>query len=180
MRYQPIIAILLLIAVVLLAGCTDEETAPPSDSVSVEPVLPGQELILIGDVTGDGLAGGTIDTIDITVALAPGVKPINMEEISIVYADTIKTETLVPVEGYRGNPPQGCWGILGVNNEVGSPNNRIEDKEQFVLRLNPRTYLPAKRMAIIVVRPPSGAVPLTIRRFAPAEIVAQGNILSPP
>lgn len=180
MRYQPIIIIAFLIAAVFLAGCTDEDQVPPTDSISVEPVLPGQELVLVGDVTGDGLAGGTIDTIDITVALAPGAKPIDMEKISIVYADTIKTETLIPVEGYRGDPPQGCWGIIGVNNEVGSPNNRLEDKEQFVIRLNPRAYLPAKRMAIIVVRPHSGSAPLTIRRFAPPEIAAHGNILTPP
>lgn len=169
-----------LIATVFLAGCTDEDQAPPMDSVSVEPILPGQELVLAGDVTGDGLAGGTIDTMDITVALAPGAKPIDMEKISIVYADTIKTETLTPVEGYRGDPPQGCWGIISVNNEVGSSNNRLEDKEQFMIRLNPRAYLPAKRMAIIVVRPPSGSPPLTIRRFAPPEIAASGNILTPP
>jgi len=181
LKWQPFIIIGLLIAAALFAGCTDDEGLPPTDSVSVEPVLPGQELVLAGDVTGNGLAKGALDTIDITIALAPGAKPVDMEKISIVYADTIKTETLIPVEGYRGDPPQGCWGILNVINEVGnSSNNRLEDKEQFVIRLNPRSYLPAKRMAIIVVRPPSGAIPLTIRRFAPPEIAADGNLLTPP
>ncbi|PKG32964.1 hypothetical protein [Methanoregula sp.] len=180
MRYRFFIIVTLLVAAVFLAGCTDEEHSPIAETLSAEPALPGQALVLVGDVTGDGLAGGTIDTIDITVALVPGARPIDMEKISIVYADTIKTETLIPVEGYWGNPPQGCWGILNVVGQVGDQNSRIEDREQFVIRLNPRAYLPAKRMAVIVVRAPAVATPLTIRRFAPAEIVAQGNILTPP
>lgn len=179
MKWKPLIIIVLIIAAVLVAGCTDDEVPPPTDSVSADPVLPGQNLVLAGDVTGEGLAGGTIDTIDITIALAPGAKPVDMEKISIVYADTIKTETLIPVEGYWGNPPQGCWGILNVKDQIGDKNTRLEDKEKFVIRLNPRAYLPANRMAIMVVRSPGSTTPLTIRRFAPPEIAAQGNILSP-
>jgi hypothetical protein len=180
LRYQFFIIVTLLVAAVFLAGCTDEDLSPIAETLSAEPPLPGQALVLVGDVTGDGLAGGTIDTIDITVSLVPGSRPIDMEKISIVYADTIKTESLIPVEGYWGNPPMGCWGILNVVDQVGDQNNRIEDKEQFVIRLNPRAYLPAKRMVVIVVRAPAVTTPLTIRRFAPAEIAAQGNILTPP
>lgn len=180
MRYRFFIIVTLLVAAVLVAGCTDEDISPIVDTLSAEPPLPGQALALVGDVTGDGIAGGTIDTIDITIALVPGARPIEMEKVTIVYADTIKTETLIPVEGYWGNPPVGCWGILNVVDQVGDQNTRIEDKEQFVIRLNPRAYLPAKRMTIIVVRAPAVTTPLTIRRFAPAEILAQGNILTPP
>ncbi len=178
-KWKPFIIIVFIIAAVMTSGCTDEDVPLPVDSVSVDPVLPGQNLVLSKDVTGDGLAGGTIDTIDITIALAPGAKSVDIEKISIVYADTIKTETLVPVEGYWGNPPQGCWGVLGVIDQIGDKNSRLEDKEQFEIRLNPRAYLPANRMAIIVVRYPGSTTPLTIRRFAPPEIAAQGNILTP-
>jgi len=180
LRYQFFIIVTLLVAAVFLAGCTEEDISPIAETLSAEPPLPGQALVLVGDVTGDGLAGGTIDTIDLTITLVPGARPIDMEKVSIVYADTIKTETLIPVEGYWGNPPMGCWGILNVVDQIGDQNNRIEDKEQFVIRLNPRAYLPAKRMVVIVVRAPAVATPLTIRRFAPAEIAAQGNILTPP
>lgn len=179
MKWTPFIILIFVIAAVMIAGCTDDEVPPPTDSAPADPVLPGQNLVIIGDVTGDGLAGGTIDTIDITIALAPGAKPVDMEKLSIVYADTIKTETLIPVEGYWGNPPQGCWGILKVVDQVGDKNTRLEDKEKFVIRLNPRAYLPANRMAVIVVRSPASTTPLTIRRFAPPEIAAQGNILLP-
>lgn len=176
MSRLPLLAIGLLVAAILLAGCTDDNGTvpelPPSDVV-----LPGQTMQVTGLVTGDGIAGGTIDTITFSVALVPGSKPINMDNITIVYADTIKTETLIPVEGYRGNPPQGCWGILRVNNEIGSPNDRLEDTEEFVIQINPRAYLPANRLATIVVRPPHGT-PLTFRRTAPSTIRATGNVLS--
>lgn len=170
--------ILMLVAMVLIAGCTDEDTAVPATTPALDPVLPGQVLVNAGDVTGDGIAGGTIDTITFTVGLAPGSKPVDMEKITIYYADTIKTETLLPVNGYRGNPPAGYWGIMGVNNEIGNPNNRLEDKEQFVIRINPRVYLPANRMVTIVVRSPGAVTPLTIQRIAPATILATNNILT--
>jgi hypothetical protein len=179
-KWQPFVVIVLLILVVLAAGCMDDEVPLHPESVSADPVLPGQDVILIGDVSGDGLEGGAIDTITLTIGLAPGVKALDIEAISIVYADTLKTETLIPVEGYWGDPPQAAWGILQVFNQVGTSNNRIEDREQFVIRTNPRSYLPAKRMVVIVVRPSSSTVPLTIRRFAPSTITAQGNILTPP
>jgi hypothetical protein len=178
-KWQFIIVTGILIAAVIAAGCTDEEVPAPLDSLSGDPVLPGQVLMATGDVTGDGIAGGTIDTITFAIGLVPGNRPVDIEKVSIVYADTIKTETLIPVEGYRGDPPQGSWGILEVINQVGDTNNQLEDKEQFVIRINPRSYLPSKRMAIIVIRPAMGTTPLTLRRFAPSEIFAQGNILSP-
>jgi hypothetical protein len=165
----------LLIAAILMAGCTDTSDNVP-DLPPAEVVLPGQTMELNGFVTGDGIAGGTIDTITFTIELVPGAKPVNMENVTIIYADTIKTETLIPVQGYRGNPPQGCWGILNVIDEVGTTNNRLEDTEKFVIRINPRSYLPANRMVTIVLRPPVGT-PLTIRRVAPSTIVAVNNVL---
>jgi archaellin len=176
-KWQFFIVVGMLIFVVLVAGCTEEAPpgpAPPATDV----VQPGQVLALIGDVTGDGIAGGTIDTITFTVGLLPGKGPVDMEKISIYYADTIDTESLEPVTGYRGDPPRGKWGILNVTNEIGTPNNRLDDQEQFVIRVNPWAYLPAKRMVTIVVRTPTGT-PLTIRRIAPPTILKENNILLP-
>ncbi|MFA6331450.1 MAG: hypothetical protein WCX22_00720 [Methanoregula sp.] len=175
MKWQFFLLTGILIAVVLAAGCTDEETPVNTLGVTNSP-LPGQNLVTIGDITGDGLAGGTINTITFTVGLVPGAKMIDMEKISIIYADTIKTETLKPVEGYRGDPARGEWGILYVTNELGNPNNRLEDKEQFTISIHPWAYLPANRMVTIVVRTPDGT-PLTIRRFAPPTIIEKNNIL---
>jgi len=174
-KWHSYLVIGLLVIAVLTAGCMDEEPAlpelPPSDVVQ-----PGQVLVTTGAVTGDGIAGGTLDTITFTVKLAPGEKPVDMEKISIIYADTIRTETLIPVEGYVGDPPTGTWGIIRVTNQVGAPNNRLEDQEEFTIRINPKAYLPANRMITLVVRTPIGA-PLTFRRVAPPTIVAENNQL---
>lgn len=177
MKWQSLFLVFVLITAVLTAGCTDEGPPVPVP-VSVNAVAPGQVLYSIGDVTGDGIAGGTIDTITFTVGLAPGEKPVNMENVSIVYADAIRTESLLPVTGYRGEPPAGYWGILKVNNEIGPSNNRIDDKEQFVIRINPKAPLVPRQFISIVVKPPSGP-PLIIRRLSPMAIIKENNILGP-
>jgi archaellin len=177
-KWQSLLVIGMLIIAVLAAGCTDEEAAGPVAQPAVDAVQPGQVLTLIGDVTGNSIAGGAIDTITFNVGLVPGAAPVDMEKITIYYADTIQTETLVPVSGFRGNPPQGAWGILNVTDEVGKPNDRLEDKEQFTIQINPRAYLPANRMVIIVVRSPMGTA-LSIRRIAPPTILKENNILAP-
>jgi len=167
----------ILIAAVLATGCTDEEkpgpVLPPADAI-----LPGQVLVNIGNVTGNGIPRGTIDTITFTVGLVPGEKSVNVENISIVYADAIRTESLVPVEGFYGDPPQGSWGILEVQNEVGNPNNRLEFEERLVIRINPKAPLVPQQFITIIVKPPSG-IPLTIRRVSPPTIIRENNLLTP-
>lgn len=180
MKWQILIALGLIACLLVSAGCTDEESPPPAPLASADPVLPGQSMIVSGEVTGDGIAGGTIDTITIPVSLAPGKTSVDMEKLSVYYADTLRTETLLPVSGFRGDPGQGGWGIIAVNNEVGNPNNRLEDKEQFLLRINPKTYLPANRAVTIAIRAPGDVNPLMIRRIAPPTIIAEGNILKVP
>lgn len=175
MKLQALFLTFILIAAVLAAGCTEEGTPGPVPE-TIGAVLPGQVLYSLGEVTGDGIPGGTIDTITFKVGLTPGEKPVTMENISIVYADAIRTETLLPVKGYRGDPPAGQWGIMNVINEIGKPNNRIEDKEQFIIRINPKAQLVPQQFISIVVKPPSGT-PLTLRRVSPPTIIKENNIL---
>ena len=166
-----------LIAMVLGAGCTGEEKTGPVLPVP-DAVLPGQVMRVIGDVTGNGIPGGTIDTLSFTVGLVPGQKSVNMENISIVYADAIRTESLIPVKSFRGDPSQGCWGILEVQNEVGNSNNRLEYEERFVIRINPKAPLVPRQFITIILKPPSGTS-LTIRRVSPPTIIKENNILTP-
>jgi len=174
----------ILTAVILAAGCTDEAPqGPPGPAPPADTVRPGQVLQLTSDVTGDGqlggnLVSGTIDTITFTVGLVPGAKPVNMENVTIIYADAVRTETLVPVQGFRGDPPDGSWGILNVIHEVGNPNNRLEDNEQFVIRVNPRAPLVPRQLMTISVKAPTGT-PLTFRRVSPPTIVEFNNSLMP-
>lgn len=180
MKWQILLAVGLVACLLVTAGCTDDDSPPAAPLSAADPVLPGQSLIVSGLVTGDGIAGGTIDTITIPVSLAPGKTNVDVEKLSVYYADTIRTETLLPVSGFRGDPGQGGWGIIAVNDEIGNSNNRLEDKEQFLIRINPKAYLPANRAVIIVLRTPEDVNPLTIRRIAPPTILAEGNILKAP
>jgi archaellin len=156
------------------------EDSPPVPS-AVGAAQPGVMIRTTGDITGQGviLAGvprGTIDTITFTVGLAPGINTMDMSTISIVYADVVRTEILTPVDGFRGNPPQGYWGIVGTANELGNPNLRMEFDEQFSIRINPRAPVVPNQIVTISVRPREG-LPLIFRRVAPSSIVVDDNVL---
>jgi archaellin len=182
-KWQSVFMMVILTTFLFSAGCTDEGVAGQGPGIPPDAVKPGQVLQVMGEVTGEGqlggtLVSGTIDTITFTIGLAPGAKSVNMENVSIVYADAIRTETLVPVEGFRGDPPDGAWGIMHVINEIGKPNNRLEDQEQFVIRINPRAPLVPRQLITISVKTPAG-IPLTIRRVSPPTIMRENNILAP-
>ncbi|MGB9175767.1 MAG: hypothetical protein WCB46_03410 [Methanoregula sp.] len=174
MKWQYLLLTGILILMIYATACTDNETPAPEGR---SPANPGQVMVAIGDVTGNGIPGGLIDTVTFKVGLAPGAKPVNMENISIVYADAIRSETLKPVAGLRGNPPQGSWGVPEVKNEEGISNNQLEYDEEFVIRINPKAPLVPGQFIMIVVEPPSGTS-LTLRRVAPATIREGNNILA--
>jgi archaellin len=182
-KWYSLLMMVILTGAIFAACCTEDVPPGPGPVPPADPIRPGQVLQSIGEVTGNGrlggnLVSGTIDTITFTVGLVPGAKAVNMENISIVYADAVRTETIVPVQGFRGDPPDGAWGILSVVNEVGNPNNRLEDQEQFVIRINPRAPLVPRQLMTISVKTPTGT-PLTIRRVSPATIMEENNILMP-
>jgi hypothetical protein len=173
---QYIFLTIVLILLILTAGCSDTSTeAPPLPTLST---LPVPILQIFGDVTGLGIPGGTIDIITLTVGLIDSHKSVDMEQLAIVYADAIRTETLRPVEGYYGDPPKGFWSITRVENEVGGPNNRLDNEERFVIRINPKAPLVPRQIITIEIKPPNGHA-LSIRRVAPPTIQAD-NILLPP
>ena len=175
-KRQSLLLIGILIAAVLASGCANEEKPGPL-TPAADAIQPGQVLMVIGNVTGNGIPGGTIDNITFTIGLIPKEKFVNMENISIIYADAVRTETLMPIEGFRGNPPQGHWGILEVQNTIGKPDNRLEYEERFIIRINPKAPILPGQVITIIVRPPYGT-PLTIRRVSPYTI-RENNILTP-
>jgi hypothetical protein len=179
---QYIFLTIVLILLIFTAGCSDTSTdVPPLSAMSTLPV-PGnhpQEILQsFGDVTGQGIPGGTIDMITFTVGLIDSHKSVDMEQLSIVYADAIRTESLRPVEGFHGDPPKGFWSIIRVENEVGSPNNRLDNEERFVIRINPKAPLVPRQIMTIEIKPPTGHS-LTIRRVAPLAIQEDNILLSP-
>lgn len=172
---------LFLILVVISTGCISDDVSalggqsPPSEGVSIQPA---------GDVTGQGviLQGvprGTIDTITFAIGLAPPVmNTVNVTNLTIAYADAVRTEIFLPVEGYRGNPPPGYWGVIAVENEAGNNNMRLEFEEQFIIRINPKAAIVPNQVITISVRSDEGK-PLVMRRVAPSTIVEKDNILPP-
>mgnify|MGYP001096716991 CR=1 FL=1 len=164
----------------LSAGCISEDTPAP---VPVGVPLPQTGVLIqsIGDVTGQGviLQGvprGTIDTITFTIGLAPGAKTVDLNNLTIVYADAVRTEIFLSLEGYRGNPPPGYWGIIDTVHELGNRNMRMDFEEQFIIRINPKAPVVPNQVITISVKPGEGK-PLVLRRVAPSTIYENDNIL---
>jgi hypothetical protein len=108
---QYVFLTIVLVLLILTTGCSDTSAeGPPLPTMNTLPV-PGnnpQEILqAFGEVTGQGIPGGTIDIITFTVGLIDSHKSVDMEQLTIFYADAIRTETLRPVEGYHGDPPKG-------------------------------------------------------------------------
>ena len=170
-----------LILLILSTGCIDSSSeSPPLPTMSTLPVPAGNPdtplLQSIGDVTGQGIPGGTIDTITFTVGLTDIHSSVDMERLVIVYADAIRTETLYPVESFHGDPPKGYWSIVRVEKEVGSPNNRLDNEEQFFIKVNPKAPLVPRQVITIDIKPLNGRS-LTIRAVAPPTIQADNLLL---
>jgi len=181
--WHSVFVISVLLLLTLAAGCLDTSTdSPPMPTMSTL-LIPGvtphpaQVLQSTGEVIGQGTPGGIIDTIMFTVSLSDIRKSVNLENLGIIYADVVRTETVLPVDGYWGEPPQGHWSIVRVVNELGGPNNLLEQEEQFVIRVNPKAPIVPTQFITIQLKPAEGN-PLTIRRTAPKTIRAE-NILSP-
>jgi hypothetical protein len=180
---QPLsglILVLFLVMGIFSAACISEDTPAPVP-VSGGPPQEGVNIQTFGDVTGQGviLQGvprGTIDTLTLTIGLAPGIKSIDLNNLTIGYADAVRTEILMPVPGFRGDPPQGFWGIVGVVNELGNPNIRLDPEEEYIIRINPKAAIVPNQVITISVKPGEGK-PLIIRRVAPSTIFEHDNIL---
>jgi hypothetical protein len=177
--YGLILALIVVFSV-FCACCISGDTPVPAP-LGGNITQAGVFLQNIGEVTGQGVVlqgvpRGTIDTITFAIGLAPGVKSMDMNNLTIIYADAVRIETLIPVEGYRGDPPPGFWGIVGVLNEAGNPNMRLDYDEQFIIRINPKAPVVPKQVITISVKPTEGK-PLVLRRVAPSTIIENVNIL---
>jgi archaellin len=177
--YGLILAVFLVLAG-FSAGCISEDTPAPAPAAGNVP-QPGVLIQATGDVTGQGviLQGvprGTIDTITFTIGLAPGTKTVDLNGTTIAYADSVRTELLTPVEGYRGDPPQGYWGIIDSVNEMGTHNMRLDYEKQFIIRINPKAPVVPNQVITISVKPKGGKA-LMIRCVAPSAISETDNIL---
>ena len=180
-QYSGIMAGVVMVAAVLLAGCTSASPAatPPATPVTFQH---GQVIQVIGDVTGRGFIPAgvpreTIDTITFTIGLVPGVKRVNLDNLTVVYADAVHTMTLTPVAGLRGEPQAGSWGIVAFKNEFGPSNHRLDFDKQAVITVYPKSVIVPGQVITIAVKPAEGPA-LTIRCVSPSTIVTGDNVLS--
>lgn len=179
-EYSAIVAALLIITFIFTAGCT-VPNVPGSPSAPTKTFQPGQILQSIGEVTGQGLIPQgvprvVINTVTFTIGLTPGSKSVDLDNLTIIYADAVKTQTLTPIEGLRGEPPKNAWGILSVAHEAGQPSDRLEFDEQATIRINPLAAIVPGQLITIVVKPKEGQ-PLIIRRIIPTTINQGENVL---
>ena len=178
---RGLVLVTFLIIGIIAAGCTSDETpppAPPPTSVPQKGVL----IQTVGNITGQGILlpgvpRGTIDTITFSIGLVPGAKPLDITNTTIVYSDVVRSEALDPVDGYRGDPPPGYWGIIDTVNEPGTGNLRLEFEKQFVIRIHPKAPIVPNQLITISVKPVDGK-PLMIRRVAPPAINEGDNLLT--
>jgi len=180
--YRSLIPVCLLAAAIVMAGCAG--TASQAVTATVTPAFaPGQLLQLAGDVTGNGfmppgVPRGTIDTVTFAISVVPGVRGINLDNLTVIYADAIRTTTLTPVKGLNGTPEPGQWGITGFINPYGPATHRLDLDKQAIITVSLKNYIVPNQLFRLVVKPAEGQA-LTITRVAPGRIVAGVNILEP-
>jgi archaellin len=172
----------IVIAVILSAGCIGTETRA-TQPLPVTSFQPGQVLQDIGYVTGQGVEmqgvpRAMIDTVTFTIELTPSTKSIDLDNLTVIYADAVRTQTLTSIEGLRGDPPKGAWGILAIIHEAGKPNDRLEFDEQATIRISPAAAMLPGQLITIVVKPKEGPA-LTIHRLIPTTVTQGENVLQP-
>jgi archaellin len=176
-----ILAAVLVAAFILSAGCTDSATARVAVPAPTGAIQPGQVLQSFGDVTAQGIMlpgvpRVVIDTITFTIGITGGSKSVDLGNLTIIYADAVRTQSLTSIDKLRGEPPKGSWGLLSVANEVGKPNDRLEYGERATIRISPASAILPNQLVTIVVKPKDGPS-ITIRRIIPATVTKGDNVL---
>jgi archaellin len=179
--FPIILAAVLVAAFIISAGCTGTETPRVAVPTPTSAIQPGQVLQYFGDVTAQGIMlpgvpRVVIDTITFTIGITPGSRSVDIGNITIIYADAVRTQSLTSIDKLRGEPPKGAWGLMSVANEVGKPNDRLEYGERATIRISPPAAMLPNQLVTIVVKPKDGPS-ITIRRIIPSAVTQGDNIL---
>jgi len=133
-------------------------------------------LEIVGNVYGTApQAGDPINTINFTVALAPGGTAIDFDKVVLTYSNATQLETLTN----KGNQTSGSvgageWGIVRIDNTV-TDDNTLEKGEQFQIMAKPTAGILKNDQFTIEVKPAVGAA-FSLTRTIPASI-QQVNVL---
>ena len=127
-------------------------------------------LEIVGNVYGTGSATTGIDTINVSVALAPGGTAVDFDKVVITYSNATQLQTLTNKGNQTGGTVNaGEWGITRVDNVVTS-DDTLEKGEQFQITAKPSAAVQKNDQFTIEIKPAIGAA-LSITRTAPASIL---------
>jgi archaeal flagellin FlaB len=125
-------------------------------------------LEIVGNVYGIGTAGGTINTVNFSTALAPGGTPVDFDKVVITYSNASSLETLSHLTPTGSTNSAGHWIINSVQNQV-TNDDVLEKGEQFDIGAMPTSTIPKNDQFQLEIKPAIGAA-LSISRTAPASV----------
>jgi archaeal flagellin FlaB len=131
-------------------------------------------LEIVGNVYGTSAStGGTgaIDTINFSIALAPGGTPVDISKMTIVYSNATQAETLGRTPIVALTNVAGNWSVVRIQNDQGSSNWLLEKGETFEIGAMPSRLVYKNDNVALELRPIVGAS-LGIKRSTPAAIDA--------
>jgi len=160
--------------VVLGAGFFTTQKAQETVHTSVQQA--SSTLEIVGNVYGTG-TNTSITKINFTVALAPGGTPVDFSKVVLTYSNATQLETLTQVTGSYPvtNVTSGNWGVVLVNNDVGTYNKLLESGEQFQITAMPTNPIYPNDKFTLEIKPSVGAA-FDITRTAPGGL-NQVNLL---
>jgi flagellin FlaB len=127
-------------------------------------------LEITGNVYGTTATANTvIDTVNFSVALAPGGTAIDFEKVVITYSNATQLETLVRQDSVGAPTTTGQWSVAEVQNSAGGGDMVLEKGEQFEIMAKPTNGITKNDQFNLEIKPAIGAS-LDIRRTAPAAI----------
>jgi flagellin FlaB len=156
--------------VVLGAGFFTTQKSQETVHTAVEQASSAVEIV--GNVYGQGTAGGSIDKINFSLGLAAGATAVDINKTVLTFSTNSSYQTLTFDQALESIPSQpGHWAISQEENSLGDKNKVLDNGEQFTLTVLPPEDLPAYTSFDIDVKPPVGAA-LAIHRTVPAYIDA--------
>jgi len=150
---------------VLGAGFFTTQKAQEAVHTSVQQA--SSTLEIVGNVYGTG-TNVSITKINFTVALAPGGTPVDFSKVVLTYSNATQLETLNQIIGTYPvtNVTSGNWGVVLVNNDVGTYNKLLESGEQFQITAMPTNPIYPNDKFTLEIKPSVGAA-FDITRTAP-------------
>jgi flagellin FlaB len=123
-------------------------------------------LEIMGNVYGQGDIG-SVNTINFTIALAPGGTPVDVSKMTLTFSNATTAYTLT--KATSSNIVAGEWMVSAIRSDAGGNNMLLEKGEMFDIGLKPKFLLYKNDNFDVEVKPIVGAS-LDIKRTIPASV----------